>query len=233
MGMYHAGPITFRVEASHDFSYSVVTLNYDTVLERICRHVNESFRNDGRHELAAESDRIEFKRNDQGDSNGPFLAKLHGSADSSSIIPPTWNKSLHRDILPEWRLAYSVLKEANQLRILGYSLPVADSYIKYLLKSAIIENQNFKSFDVICRDSDGDVQGRYAALLKFPVFRFVSADLEDYAERISAYAGKDATAYEKTPEGFFRSSVVLDAEALEDAHESFMQDPSPRLPGGM
>jgi hypothetical protein len=231
MGTYQTGPITFRVEPNDDFSYSVITLNYDLVLETICRHINETFRNNGRHKHADESDQIEFERNDEEDAKVPFLAKLHGSVDVPGIIPPTWNKSLHKGIVREWQLAFRLLKEANHLRVLGYSLPVADSYIKYLLKSAIIDNKNFKSFDVICRDGSGDVAQRYAALLKFPLSRFVSGDLSDYAKRVSEYAGKDARSVREDPRSFRRSSVVFDSQAIEIAHESFIQDPSPRLPG--
>jgi hypothetical protein len=54
-------------------------------------------------------------------NRGPVLAKLHGSADSGVIVPPTWAKGTHRRIAPTWKKAFEVLENSNQIRFIGYS----------------------------------------------------------------------------------------------------------------
>jgi hypothetical protein len=155
------------------FSYSVVSLNYDMVLENFRRSFQET------HEV---NEAIRFgKEWEENATNGTvFLSKLHGSVDTQNIIPPTWNKGVNEHIRQAWQLAYNVLSEANHIRIIGYSLPITDAYIKYLLKSSIIKNQNLKSLDVLCADSDGQVQTRYKDWICFPKYRFKNGKVEDY-----------------------------------------------------
>lgn len=70
------------------------------------------------------------------------------------------------------------------MRILGYSLPESDSYIKYLLRAAIVASpyQHLKTIDVLCRDSDGTTRKRYDAFIRFPGYRFKAATVEEYLE---------------------------------------------------
>jgi hypothetical protein len=117
----------------------------------------------------------------------PSLAKLHGSVDDMSIIPPTWNKSIHKKIDLEWRLAYKLLSSANHIRILGYSLPDNDAYVKYLLKSSILESENLKTIDIICMDKDEQVKSKYDSFisLKYPKYRFINGDIKNYLSWLS------------------------------------------------
>lgn len=199
--------VQFRKIPDPQISYSIITLNYDLLLENVCDFINGNFDNiekslpfsvkqevqvqldkkiipDGlRQEFANnntklsqnvsiekigntwhikdeqqvyiiiwEEDKLNIykKSNDNiafvtdkskydKDNSNPVLAKLHGSIDTD-IIPPTWNKSeiSNKKILDAWELAHKVLIEANYIRIIGYSLPSTDTYIKYLLRSAAI-----------------------------------------------------------------------------------------------
>ena len=64
---------------------------------------------------------------------GGLLAKLHGSVDTGEIIPPTWNKQMSSPkIRDAWRAAFYLLEHANHVRVIAYSLPQADNYIKYV-----------------------------------------------------------------------------------------------------
>jgi hypothetical protein len=154
--------------------YAVITLNYDLVLEGMAENLNNWFTN-------KQSFRRDFKsRPDEGGFNG-YLAKLHGSIDTGEIVPPTWNKRLAPgNILKAWQIAHWLLANANHVRIIGYSLPEADSYIKYLLRAAIIHNPHLKSIDVLCIDHDGDVRKRYDDFIRFPNYRFKSVSVETY-----------------------------------------------------
>jgi len=165
--------------------YAVVTLNYDMVLESAFSHVLGSFH---AKSLVA----LEKKTYDP--SWGKFqLAKLHGCAEEGNIIPPTWRKG-SSEVIEAWKLAYNLIRDANQIRIVGYSLPVSDSYVRYLLKSAIRDSANLKNIDVIVYDSDASVEKRFREFIDLKTFRFknvlfealltlLSRLLEDYPRR--------------------------------------------------
>ncbi len=128
-----------------------MTLNYDLVLEKLC-------------ELICSVTNIEMafctdqKNLDDKWIGSPYLAKLHGTVESAKVIPPTWNKGLHSGMTEVWQLAYKLLSTATQIRVIGYSLAETDSYVRYLLKSAIMEARNFKQIDVMCLDPEGGVR---------------------------------------------------------------------------
>jgi hypothetical protein len=152
------------------FEYSVVSLNYDLVLEKAAECIN---RNCGTSRV--------FSRSGNDKPEGAFLAKLHGSIDTGRIVPPTWNKAVAApETITNWRLAHSLLSEANHIRVIGYSLPVADSYVKYLLRAAAQHCEHLKTFDVLCWDPDGSVETRYRDFVALKKLRFVSAKTEDY-----------------------------------------------------
>jgi hypothetical protein len=156
--------------------YSVITLNYDLILETACSFLNKHHTTDvplGFH--------TDFSRDLP--SNAVPLAKLHGSIDSGEIIAPTWNKSLHPNLIKTWDAAHKLLAEATQIRILGYSLPVADAYIKYLLKSAAVDSMALKRIDVICLDSGG-IQQRYFDFIHFKGRRFKNANISGYMQQV-------------------------------------------------
>lgn len=157
------------------FKYSVVTLNYDLIFEHCAEYMNTGFKTS-----------LKFKRewDESTDLDSIYLAKLHGGVGrGEEIIPPTWNKSLnHQGIIPAWQIAYNVLSEAHHIRIVGYSLPMNDSYIRYLLRAAVIDSthHHLKNIDVLCLDPDGSVKARYDEFMQFHKYRFCSARTEDY-----------------------------------------------------
>jgi hypothetical protein len=107
--------------------------------------------------------------------------------DDGTVIPPTWNKSIHPNIEQEWREAFKLLSSANHICILGYSLPENDAYVKYLLKSSLLETGNLKTIDVVCLDNDGRVKERYDSFisLKNPKYRFINAKVQTVLPLIS------------------------------------------------
>ena len=85
-----------------------------------------------------------------------YYVKIHGTLEPLNIIPPVWNKSLHPEFLPAWKLAYQMISRAKQIRFLGFSFPKTDSYLQYLLKAALVNSSNLQKIDVICLDDEND-----------------------------------------------------------------------------
>jgi hypothetical protein len=154
--------------------YSVVTLNYDMVLENICAGLNDTFKCE-----------LGFRKSHSDKYNGkrfrPYLSKLHGCVSDRKIVPPTWAKSgVENNIREAWALARSLLANAKHIRILGYSLPQSDNYVKYLFKLASLDSFNLESIDILCKDADGSVKKRYNEFFEFKDCRFLSGNIEDY-----------------------------------------------------
>lgn len=88
------------------------------------------------------------------------LLKLHGSVNFSRkpskkgnsltspvedplILPPIFSKMEQGKPLEEtWRIALQRLRQAKNIFIVGYSLPITDTYMQYFLKTALGPNEN-------------------------------------------------------------------------------------------
>ena len=191
-------------------SYSVITLNYDTILETaldLCTRY-------GDQGVKGISPQFHLGEADESQAVCATLpiAKLHGTMAPLTIVPPTWNKGSSEQVLPAWRLALRLLKEANYIRVLGYSLHESDSYVRYLLKSAVLDSEHLKGFDVITLDPDGSVGRRYKAFIQFRRYRFKILDIRRYLERVRARAAP----------GRNEGSVWKSFDELEGAHEAAM-----------
>lgn len=178
-----------------EFQYSVISFNYDLILESIDAHLKKLLSTRYFHRSLELDD----------PRNQVYFAKLHGSLDRE-IVPPTWNKSLNPTILRDWKIAYKVLSEANQIRILGYSLPLTDAYFRFLLRAAIIDAPNLKKIDVICLDETGSVKKSYDDFIKFPNYRFMSMRVENYLQTNRTFENQNGALY----------------FSLENAHEGFV-----------
>lgn len=187
-------------------SYGVITLNYDMVLERSLNAINWQCQEgpDLHFATAATSD----------NDDGVPLAKLHGSVEPLTIVPPTWQKGATNEVLDAWQLAQKLLATATQLRIVGYSLPDTDSYIRYLLASGAIAAPHLKAIDVLCLDPTGEVRDRYEAFVDFYDWRFGNVDTSDYLKTLDSFCQPIAT------EGH-RQTAKLDQ--LETAHQRIME----------
>jgi hypothetical protein len=190
-----------------DTYYSIITLNYDLIPEMICKFINEYYDPDREISFAYDIDGV-----DNQEYNKPYLAKLHGSIEEKkTIIAPTWNKAdIKKEIKGAWEIAYKALSEANHIRILGYSLPITDAYVKYLLRSAVIKSSYLKSLDVICLDSNNIVKSRFDEFIKFKYYRYANANISDYlSENYRVYADEG------------KGDITLNK--LESVHEEFMK----------
>lgn len=202
------GEIWTNLDGDRSNFYSVLTFNYDLVLEKHFTHLKEFGRLDSNIKFVTEG--LEDGLN----AGEVFVAKLHGSVDTRKVIPPTWNKTLNEDIRYAWQSARILLMSANHIRIIGYSLPETDAYVKYLLKSAIIENPDLKSIDVLCLDNDGSAKQRYDAFITFPRYRFKNANVMDYL-------GQHYDQWERTASMSILSSSSAKMDRLEGFHNEF------------
>lgn len=191
-----------------DIRYSIITLNYDTVIGDSIRYLDSWL-----------SGPVQLK-------SFP-IAKLHGSVDGA-IIPPTWNKDVPKEIKASWRLAHEVLAGANEIRIMGYSLPSTDNHIRYLVSVGLKDCQNLKKLDIILRDAEGTSKRRYRELFDaFPNCRFRSANVEQYFEAVIAGESPPAEPFSRylRNEGTgAQPSYTFGAntQALEEGHDKFM-----------
>ena len=204
------GELAFAREQNPELNYSVVTLNYDMVLENFCEFINKY--------LPSGFSKIGFSKNDEATRAQAFpsLAKIHGSVKDGAIIPPTYSKGLYQPDLPSsWKLAYALLLRANHIRIIGYSLPSTDAYIRYILKASISEADDLDRIDIICKDSGGKARERYREFIKFKNVRFAPKPVEDYLGMNYNRRGLDA------------NRKLLSFNALERAHEDFFRGQGP------
>jgi hypothetical protein len=157
-------------------NYSVITLNYDLILETACQYVNEMC---GKQIITLQRELPILE-------NGASvpLAKLHGSIDTDDIVPPTWSKNVAGKIATAWKMAHQILSDANHIRIIGYSLPTSDAYVKFLLKSAVVNSKDLKNIDVICLDKDGTVKKRYDEFIDFKNYRYFNVDVGEYFKTV-------------------------------------------------
>jgi hypothetical protein len=161
-----------------DVRYAIITVNYDRVLENVLEYINS----------ITTGEKLSFAQALQGDekpwqSSNPLLIKLHGDVTSGDIIAPTWNKAVQAN-LDAWKVAYQVLKDATQYRFVGFSLPDTDTYVKYLLKSALIESPFLKQIDVICLDPDNKVLERFQHFISLKKMRFYNHNTLNYIDGI-------------------------------------------------
>ncbi len=185
------GGMQFSQSDQKEVEYTIVTTNYDRVLQNFEEYINARLKDPPR-------DRIEFVDKYEmapKPTRAPVvpLLKLHGTVESAPDITPhnditvmTWNKNLMKpETARALREAYQAIRSAHHIRIIGYSLPETDSYLKYLLKAATLNHPNLKSIDVLTLDDElGSTKSRYQTLLGEKPIRWKSDDVTNYLRRI-------------------------------------------------
>lgn len=200
IGRTESVDLAFKSSPSKVGKYAIVTPNYDTVPETFSDFFERYYHSKDR-----------FRR--PGERSGSVrLAKLHGSI-GGDIIPPTWNKSLHPHITQEWQLAFKVLQQAEHIRVVGYSLPELDAYVRYLFKAAVWQSDNLQKIDVLCLDPNGDVKTRWDEFVDFQYYRFRNINFEDYLQYLWKHSRREKSHWGAT--------WYLQFD-IEEAHEQFM-----------
>jgi hypothetical protein len=82
------------------------------------------------------------------------------------IVPPTWNKSnYHNDLSEIWSQSAKELEKAENLFIIGFSLPETDVFFRHLYALGTAGQTPLKKFWVFDPDNSGKVEKRYQQLL--------------------------------------------------------------------
>lgn len=80
------------------------------------------------------------------------------------IVPPSWNKGQHYGPLRRaWRTAAQEISEADQIFIIGYSLPTSDLFFRDLFAISLAGAERVKQITVVNRD--GQISETIRALL--------------------------------------------------------------------
>lgn len=204
-GAANADHFNFEWRSSPTPQYCVVSLNYDEVLDRALSVLNQ-------YSQVPIGFRFRDAANPAEGANsfGGMLLRPHGCVSDGKLLAPTWNKDLEPYHISVWNAVIEALAAATQIRIIGYSLPDSDTYIKYFLKVAALRSSNLKKIDVICRDSKGEARKRYEKFIAFRDRRFRSGDTADYLRLIFDHVIKNRRGH-------------LDLDRVETAHEQFFQ----------
>lgn len=82
------------------------------------------------------------------------------------LVPPTWNKAEnHRALNKVWAKAANALSEAENIFIVGYSMPETDAFFRYLYALGTVGQVMLKRFWVFDIDNSGIVKQRFSNLL--------------------------------------------------------------------
>lgn len=170
---------------------TVITFNYDLCLEGGLR----------RHAAAYYYPGIDVN------ANGIGIIKLHGSVNWTEgadavethssyedirekeqtplLIPPTWNKGIHRAFGEVWRSAIAALSEATRVFVIGYSMPTTDTHFKYLLAAGLQDNISLRTFAFVDPASPETITTRASSL--FPMHFAQSRIVKHYSATLSRF----------------------------------------------
>jgi hypothetical protein len=81
------------------------------------------------------------------------------------IVPPTWNKAEYQQVANVWKHAARHLSEAENIIVIGYSLPESDQFFRYLFALGTIGDARPQRFWVVDPDPRGHVKERFKRLL--------------------------------------------------------------------
>jgi len=89
----------------------------------------------------------------------------HACEPDPVIVPPTWNKAEYQEITSVWKHAARHLSEAENIIVIGYSLPEADQFFRYLFALGTIGDARPQRFWIVDPDREDVVGARFRKLL--------------------------------------------------------------------
>ena len=99
------------------------------------------------------------------------------------IVPPTWNKnSYHGQLSNVWSKAAYEIAEAENIFIIGYSLPETDSFFRYLYALGSESTKRLRNFVVVNKDNSGTTERRFRELIGKGIenrFHYIASTFED------------------------------------------------------
>jgi hypothetical protein len=164
-------------ERREDRRDTIITFNYDLLIEQALRNLRIPFEYGFRSELP-EYDSSSFCSRDS-NSREIGLLKLHGSLNwavrehagdkmtvfgtydairkqnlNPMLLPPTWQKVFRPQLSEVWDMAVQELRDATRITILGYSMPATDLHFKYLLAAGLEANNSIRQIWTVNVDRD-------------------------------------------------------------------------------
>lgn len=89
-----------------------------------------------------------------------------GLSEIPSIVPPAWSKGeYHRTISNVWASAAQHLSQAENIIIVGYSLPETDTFFRYLFSLGTIGPTRVRNFIVVNPETSGATEERFRSLV--------------------------------------------------------------------
>ena len=179
---------------------TIITFNYDTVIEDAFERIGEKFNLGlpGHPFLSLDSD---YKSNSSAQGGEvTSIFKLHGSInwrleqseplklvirkdlgtlwsqishkDNYILEPPTWNKGRSAEILQHlWDASLASIRNATRIFIIGYSLPETDMHFKYLMASGLAQNISLESICFVNPAVNDPVEFNALSKRVFRIFR--------------------------------------------------------------
>jgi hypothetical protein len=181
-----------------DSGDTVITFNYDCLLERLNRHIADTMpgaRGIVFLDTRGTADGLWDKRD-----NSPCVLKLHGSiawrrickpdgtlehykhfpgedelalqlkAEQLAILTPGPGKLVAtKELKPLWDKAKGAIKEADAVVFIGYRFPPSDSAARSILLGAVSENQRALSLHTVLGPREDDDTVRLEQLLRYAV----------------------------------------------------------------
>jgi len=148
---------------------TVITLNYDTLLEDALAELNVPFYYGLPTELTAYHESVKCLHSKEREALAVY--KLHGSSNWSKplsrgskatifgnyrdlhkaggkvlLVPPTWRKVFAEQLIQVWEGAVEALNKATRIVVVGFSMPPTDNHFKYLIAAGLQRNISLRKF---------------------------------------------------------------------------------------
>ncbi len=138
---------------SNDAKNTVITFNYDTLLEDSLKAIGREFsyiydKLDNRICILKPHGSLAWE-----DSAGNDKYESSKLNKNPLIIPPTWNKSMLFEFEKIWKNCIEALRDSTRIIIIGYSFPRTDAHIRYLLSCGLMENISLRKIIVVDKDN--------------------------------------------------------------------------------
>ncbi|MFH1690465.1 MAG: hypothetical protein ABIE42_09540 [Candidatus Eisenbacteria bacterium] len=110
------------------------------------------------------------------------------------LVPPTWNKGKYpKQIVKVWQRAASVLADAQNIFVVGYSFPESDAFFRYLFALGTLSDTRIHRLWVFDPDENHSVEQRYRTLIGRSVqrrFQFHNLTFEEAVPEIGKALAK-------------------------------------------
>lgn len=98
------------------------------------------------------------------------IKRIYGNKVLPVIVPPTWNKTqYHNQLSNVWNHAANELNTADNLVIIGFSIPETDTFFKYLLGLGLMNGKRIREIIIINKDDSDGIKKRYNDLFGYGI----------------------------------------------------------------